>query len=37
MTTRGYADTEPVVPNDSPANQARNRRVELKRLDCKPK
>ncbi len=37
MTTRGYADTEPVVPNDSPANQARNRRVELKRLDCKAK
>ncbi len=37
MTTRGYADTEPVVPNDSPANQARNRRVELARLDCKPK
>lgn len=37
MTTRGYADTEPVVPNDSAPNQAKNRRVELKRLDCKAK
>ncbi len=25
----GYADTQPLVPNDSPENRARNRRVEL--------
>ncbi len=25
----GYADTRPVVPNDSPAHRARNRRVEI--------
>jgi outer membrane protein OmpA-like peptidoglycan-associated protein len=37
MTTRSYADTGPVVASDSPANQARNRRGELKRLDRKPK
>jgi outer membrane protein OmpA-like peptidoglycan-associated protein len=35
MTTHGYADTVPLVPNDSPQNQAKNRRVELKKLDCK--
>jgi OOP family OmpA-OmpF porin len=35
LTTHGYADTVPVVPNDTPAHQAKNRRVELKKTDCK--
>lgn len=34
LTTKGYADTVPLVPNDSPENQAKNRRVELKKVDC---
>jgi outer membrane protein OmpA-like peptidoglycan-associated protein len=34
LTTRGYADTQPIVSNDSPQNMARNRRVELKKIDC---
>jgi outer membrane protein OmpA-like peptidoglycan-associated protein len=34
LTTRGYADTQPLVTNDSPENQAKNRRVELKKADC---
>lgn len=34
LTTKGYADTVPLVPNDSPQNMAKNRRVELKKLDC---
>lgn len=34
LTTKGYADTVPLVPNDSPDNQAKNRRVELKKIDC---
>lgn len=29
MTAQGLADTEPVAPNDSAANRARNRRVEI--------
>lgn len=29
MTPEGRADTEPVAPNDSPENRARNRRVEI--------
>jgi type VI secretion system protein ImpK len=29
MTPEGRADTEPVAPNDTPANQALNRRVEI--------
>lgn len=29
MTPDGRADTEPVAPNDSPANRALNRRVEI--------
>ncbi|WP_226858497.1 DotU family type VI secretion system protein [Diaphorobacter aerolatus] len=29
MTTEGKADAEPVAPNDTPANRARNRRVEI--------
>lgn len=34
LTARGYADTVPLVPNDSPEHQAQNRRVELKKVDC---
>ncbi|MCW2693513.1 MAG: OmpA/MotB domain protein [Mycobacterium sp.] len=29
MTAEGYADTRPLVPNDSPAHQGENRRVAL--------
>lgn len=29
MTAQGLADTQPVVPNDSAANRAKNRRVEI--------
>jgi chemotaxis protein MotB len=29
VLVEGYADTRPLVPNDSPENRARNRRVEL--------
>jgi chemotaxis protein MotB len=29
VVVQGLADTEPVVPNDSPQNRAKNRRVEL--------
>jgi chemotaxis protein MotB len=29
MSATGYADTKPVVPNDTPAHQAQNRRVEV--------
>ncbi len=29
LTAEGRADTEPLAPNDSPANRARNRRVEV--------
>ena len=29
MRSDGKADAEPVAPNDSPANRARNRRVEV--------
>jgi outer membrane protein OmpA-like peptidoglycan-associated protein len=35
LTTHGYADTVPVVPNDTPAHQAKNRRVELQKAGCK--
>ena len=35
LSSRGYGDTVPLVPNDSDAHRARNRRVELKRKDCK--
>jgi outer membrane protein OmpA-like peptidoglycan-associated protein len=35
MTTRGYADTVPLVPNNSDENRAKNRRVELKKQNCK--
>jgi chemotaxis protein MotB len=29
MSATGFADTKPVVPNDSPAHQAQNRRVDV--------
>ena len=29
FTITGYADTKPLVPNDSPENRAQNRRVEI--------
>ena len=32
LVTRGYGESEPVVPNDSDANRAKNRRVVLKIL-----
>jgi outer membrane protein OmpA-like peptidoglycan-associated protein len=35
MSTAGYGDTRPLVPNDSDDNRAKNRRVELKRQNCK--
>jgi outer membrane protein OmpA-like peptidoglycan-associated protein len=35
LTTAGYADTKPLVPNTTDENRARNRRVELKRPACK--
>lgn len=34
LTTRGYGDSAPIAPNDSDANRARNRRVELKKANC---
>jgi outer membrane protein OmpA-like peptidoglycan-associated protein len=30
MVTKGYGESEPFVANDSPANKARNRRIEFK-------
>jgi len=35
LTTKGYADTVPRVANDSPENRAKNRPVELRKLDCR--
>ena len=35
ITTKGYGDTRPLVPNDTDANRFKNRRVELKRNNCK--
>jgi outer membrane protein OmpA-like peptidoglycan-associated protein len=35
MTTHGYADTVPLVPNTTDENRAKNRRVELKKGNCK--
>jgi len=32
LVAKGYGDTKPVVPNTSPANMAKNRRVELRKL-----
>jgi len=34
VTSRGYGDTRPLVPNDSDANRFKNRRVELRRQNC---
>jgi OOP family OmpA-OmpF porin len=34
ISTHGYGDTKPLVPNTSDANRARNRRVELTRQNC---
>ncbi|MBU2570652.1 MAG: flagellar motor protein MotB [Gammaproteobacteria bacterium] len=33
---QGYADTRPLVPNDSPANRALNRRVEIVIVQVEP-
>jgi hypothetical protein len=35
ITTAGYGDTRPLVPNTSDENKARNRRVALRRAGCK--
>lgn len=35
LTTHGYGDTRPLVPNNSDANRAKNRRVELKKKNCR--
>jgi outer membrane protein OmpA-like peptidoglycan-associated protein len=35
ITTQGYGDTRPLVPNTTDANRFKNRRVELKRQNCK--
>jgi len=35
LTTHGYGDTKPLVPNTSDENRFKNRRVELKRANCK--
>jgi len=33
LIAKGYGMTQPIVPNNSPANKAKNRRVELKVID----
>jgi outer membrane protein OmpA-like peptidoglycan-associated protein len=35
VTAAGYGDTRPLVPNTTDDNRAKNRRVELKRPNCK--
>ncbi len=35
VTSRGYGATRPLVPNDTDANRFKNRRVELRRMNCK--
>jgi outer membrane protein OmpA-like peptidoglycan-associated protein len=35
ITSHGYGDTQPLLPNTSDENRFKNRRVELKRADCK--
>lgn len=35
MVAKGYGETQPIVPNTSDENRARNRRVELKILEVK--
>ncbi|MFI4933534.1 MAG: OmpA family protein [Caulobacterales bacterium] len=32
LVAKGYGDTKPVAPNDTPANMAKNRRVELRKI-----
>lgn len=34
VTSRGYGDTHPLAPNDTDANRFKNRRVELRRMNC---
>ena len=36
ITSEGRADSEPVAPNDSPADRARNRRVEITLIAGRP-
>lgn len=35
LTTHGYGDTKPIAPNTSDEGRAKNRRVELKKANCK--
>ena len=35
LTSRDYGDAKPLVPNTTDENRAKNRRVELKRANCK--
>jgi outer membrane protein OmpA-like peptidoglycan-associated protein len=35
LTTHGYGDGKPLVPNTNDENRFKNRRVELKRANCK--
>jgi outer membrane protein OmpA-like peptidoglycan-associated protein len=35
VTSHGYGDTKPLVPNTTDDNRFRNRRVELRRTNCK--
>jgi outer membrane protein OmpA-like peptidoglycan-associated protein len=32
LVAKGYGDSKPVAPNDTPANMAKNRRVELRKI-----
>jgi outer membrane protein OmpA-like peptidoglycan-associated protein len=34
VTSRGYGDTRPLVPNDTDADRFKNRRVEIRRMNC---
>jgi outer membrane protein OmpA-like peptidoglycan-associated protein len=34
VTSHGYGDTRPLVSNDTDANRFKNRRVELRRMNC---
>jgi outer membrane protein OmpA-like peptidoglycan-associated protein len=34
VTSHGYGDTHPLVPNDTDADRFKNRRVELRRMNC---
>ena len=35
ISSRGYGDTQPLVPNTTDADRFKNRRVELRRKNCK--